>query len=52
MFALTHDKVDVSSDVVEGMISVLSYPARALMDNGASHSFVSESFANTLSQSL
>ena len=49
MFALTHDKAEASSNVVEGTISILSYSARVLMDSGASHSFVHESFASTLS---
>ena len=50
MFALTHDEVEASGNVVEGMISILGHSARALMDSGASHSFVSESFAGILSQ--
>ena len=52
MFALTHDEAEASNNVVEGIIFVLGHSARALMDSGASHSFVSESFASTLSQSL
>ena len=52
MFALTHDKAETSDNVVEGMIFVLSHSARVLMDSGASHSFVSESFVGTLSQFL
>ena len=52
MFALTHDEAKASSNVVEGMISILGHSVRALMDSGASHSFVSESFAGTLSQFL
>ena len=52
MFALTHDEAEASDNMVEGMISVLSHSARALMDNGASHSFVLESFACSLSESL
>ena len=50
MFALTHDEAEASDNVVEGTISVLDHSARALMDSGASHSFVSESFAGILSQ--
>ena len=52
MFTLTHDKVEASDNIVEGMIFVLGHSARALMDSGASHSFVFNSFASTLSQSL
>ena len=52
MFALTHDEVEASGNVVEGIVIVLGHPARVLMDSGATHNFVSESFAYTLSQSL
>ena len=52
MFTLTHDEVEASDNVVEGTVYVLSHSARVLMDSGASHSFVSESFTSTLSQSL
>ena len=52
MFALTHNEVEASSNVVEGTISVLGHSAKALMDSGASHSFVSKSFAGILSQFL
>ena len=50
MFALTHDEAEASGNVVEGTVSVLGHSARALMDSGASHSFVSESFVGILSQ--
>ena len=52
MFALTHDKVEASGNVVEGTVAVLGHPARVLMDSSATHSFVSESFACILGQSL
>ena len=52
MFALTHDEVEASSNVVEGTVSILSHSVRALMDSGTSHSFVSKSFAGILSQFL
>ena len=52
MFALTHDEAEASDNVVEGIIFVLGHSIRALMDSGASHSFVLESFACTLSESL
>ena len=52
MFALTHDEAEASSNVVEGTVAVLGHPTRVLMDSGATHSFVSESFACTLGQSL
>ena len=50
MFALTHDEAKASDNVVEGTVSILGHSTRALMDSGASHSFVSESFAGILSQ--
>ena len=52
MFALTHDEAEASGNVAEGMISVHGHSAKALMDSGASHSFVSESFTCILSESL
>ena len=52
MFTFTYDEAEASDNVVEGMIFVLGHLARALMDSGTSHSFVSKSFAGTLSQSL
>ena len=52
MFTLKHDEVEASGNVVEGTIFILGHSTRALMDSGASHSFVSESFACTLSESL
>ena len=52
MFALTHDEAEASGNVVEGTISILGHSARALMDSGSSHSFMSESFAGILSQFL
>ena len=50
MFALTHDEAEASGNVVEGTIFVRGHSTRALMDSGASHSFVSESFTGILSQ--
>ena len=52
MFTLTHDEVEASGNVVEGTVTVLGHPYRVLMDSGATHSFVFESFAGTLSQTL
>ena len=52
MFALMHDKVEASDNVVEGTISILGHSARVLMDSGAPHSFVFKSFIGTLSQFL
>ena len=49
MFTLTHDEAEASDNVIEGIVFVLGHLARALMNSGASHSFVSESFASTLS---
>ena len=48
MFALTHDEVEAFGNVVEGTIFVLSHSTRALIDSGASHSFMFDSFASTL----
>ena len=50
MFALTHDEAEACGNVVEGIVLVLGHSARALMDSGASHSFVSENFVGILSQ--
>ena len=50
MFALTHDEAEASDNIVEGTISILGHSARALMDSGASHNFMFESFTGTLSQ--
>ena len=52
MFALTHDKAEAFSNVVEGMVSILGHSVRVLMDSGASHNFVLESFTSTLNPSL
>ena len=52
MFTLTHDEVEVSDNVVEGTFFILSNSAKALIDSGASHNFVSKSFAGILSQFL
>ena len=49
MFALTHVEVEMSDNVMEGAFSIYGYLTRVLMDSGALHSFVSESFAYTLS---
>ena len=49
MFALTHDEVEASDNVVEGTVSILGHSARALMDSGTSHSFMSKSFTGILS---
>ena len=50
MFALTHDEAKAFGNVVEGTVSILGHSTRTLIDSGASHSFMSESFACTLSQ--
>ena len=52
MFALTHDEAKASDNMVEGTVTVLGHPTRVLMDSSATHSFISESFACTLSQTL
>ena len=52
MFTLTYDEAEASGNMVEGTVTVLGHPARVLMDSSATHSFVFESFACTLGQSL
>jgi hypothetical protein len=39
------EQVQEATDVVLGMFPVNSVPARVLFDSGASHSFVTETFA-------
>ncbi|MBJ4159968.1 hypothetical protein JGD54_25460, partial [Salmonella enterica subsp. enterica serovar Typhimurium] len=43
--AVTAEEAQEAPDVVLGTLSVNSHPATVLFDSGASHSFVSESFA-------
>ncbi|XP_077219740.1 uncharacterized protein LOC143853930 [Tasmannia lanceolata] len=44
VFALTHQDAEASGTVVSGMITVNFFPACALFDPGATHSFVSATF--------
>ena len=50
VFTLTRAEAESSSNVVEGTISILSCSERVLMDNGALHSFILESFTSILAQ--
>ena len=52
MFTLTHDEAEASANVVEGTVTIHGHLTRVLMDSGATHNFVFESFACTLSQTL
>ena len=51
MFALTQRDVQTSNATVEGMITLSGYTARALFDPRATHSFISNAFANKLDKS-
>ena len=44
VFTVTHQEADASPDVIIGMISVYDHDAYALVDTGATHSFISVSF--------
>ena len=48
MFTLTLQDAQASNAIVAGTLSVCSCEARILFDPGASHSFVSPSFASRL----
>jgi hypothetical protein len=47
LYHMNTDEAQEALDVVLGMFSVNSVPARVLFDSGASHSFVTEDFACT-----
>ena len=47
LFHMNAEEAQEAPDVVLGMFSVNSVPARVLFDSGASHSFVTEDFACT-----
>ena len=44
VFSVTQQEVDASPDVINGMISVYDHDAYALVDPGATHSFISVPF--------
>ena len=44
VFSVTHHEADASPDVITGMISVYDHDAYALVDPGATHSFISVPF--------
>ena len=50
MNALTQQEVRVSNIVVEGTICLSGTIARALFDSGATHSFISSSFATKITK--
>ena len=44
VFSVTQQEADASPDVITGMISVYDHDAYALVDPGATHSFISVPF--------
>ena len=52
VFAMTHGDAQVTSDVVTGTIRIHTLFARALIDPGSTHSFVSASFVGLLGMSI
>ena len=44
VFSVTQQEADASPDVITGMISVYDHDAYALVDRGATHSFISVPF--------
>ena len=44
VFTVTQQEVDASPDVITGMISIYDHDAYALVDPGATHSFISVPF--------
>ncbi|XP_042511755.1 uncharacterized protein LOC122086908 [Macadamia integrifolia] len=51
MYALSAKEVEVSPNVVAGILSILGIPTYVLFDSGASHSFVSKRFAKKIDMS-
>jgi hypothetical protein len=47
VYALTHGDAEASNEVVTGTLLIFPYKASVLFDSGATHSFVSCSFAKT-----
>ena len=52
VFAMTHRDAQATSDVVIGILRIHTLFARALIDPGSMHSFVSISFAGLLGMSI
>ena len=52
VFAMTHRDAQATSDVVTGTLRIHTLFARALIDPGSTHSFVSASFAGFLGMSI
>ncbi|VVA39499.1 PREDICTED: retrotransposon, partial [Prunus dulcis] len=52
VYHMSQQQAQASPDVVTGMLSVFGTPARVLIDSGATHSFVTPSFAHNANVSL
>ena len=52
VFSMTHRDAQATSDVVAGTLRIHTLFARALIDPGSTHSFVSVSFAGLLGLSI
>ena len=52
VFSMTHRDAQATSDVVAGTLQIHTLFARALIDPGSTHSFVSVSFAGLLGMSI
>ncbi|XP_042432698.1 uncharacterized protein LOC122019281 [Zingiber officinale] len=48
VFAMTQEQVDLDTAIITGMIYVANIPAHALIDSGATHSFISETYLTKL----
>ncbi|XP_042409459.1 uncharacterized protein LOC121998551 [Zingiber officinale] len=48
VFAMTQEQVDLDTAIITGMIYVANVPAHALIDSGATHSFISEAYLTKL----
>ncbi|KAG6502908.1 hypothetical protein ZIOFF_035197 [Zingiber officinale] len=48
VFAMTQEQVDQDTTIITGMIYVANIPAHALIDSGATHSFISEVYLTKL----
>ncbi|KAG6484211.1 hypothetical protein ZIOFF_061006 [Zingiber officinale] len=48
VFAMTQEQVDLDTAIITGMIYVANIPAHALIDSGATHSFISEAYLTKL----
>ncbi|KAG6507998.1 hypothetical protein ZIOFF_033353 [Zingiber officinale] len=48
VFAMTQEQVDLDTTIITGMIYVANIPTHALIDSGATHSFISEAYLTKL----